>query len=346
MDTFPSLVSEAFAPTGHTSSDKPPSQQTNRPNQNPKDRGQSGNKRPPKNKSWPNKRHKTDATPKDVRHDKDTTKSESTGIQMYAARRPFIIFVSNHGIELLARIGFRAIRARDTKLVQNLTELQLRYVLCIAYANRIVQTSIRNGYCIDIPSASVLNNAAKGIELPAFLAKYIECIGMVKNIAGAFLAPFSGGHDELFPHNHPYQISPEDILAEAGRQIPPNEWRIDYEWLESWNESTTRPSRLGMHFSKIDFTNTDGRPEMLVSTKYVVDQDDPFDQHNFIGVAPQQLSESEGQLAACYQFRDYALQEDWLPGVRQLLFGTFLTTEFQASKYLSDLITKNFTTKV
>jgi hypothetical protein len=276
------------------------------------------------------------------------TKSEEpkvTGIQMYAAQRTFTIFVGNKGIDMLSTVMFNAILARDHRMAQNMSRLQLKYVLAMAYANRVTQTSIHGGYALDIPAASDLKRAAGQIQLPGLLVKYIEAIGIYKKATGATVAPYSGGPQQLFPPDNPQQISPQAILAEAGRPIPNNPWCIDYDWIQEWNQATTRPSRIGMSFASVEHVTFEGRAEMLVSFRKIGDEMEPDSPAlTYQGVAPQQISEAEGMLGACYGFRDYGNQGVWLPGNKSILFAEFLTTEFQPEQYLSDLIVQSFTT--
>lgn len=268
---------------------------------------------------------------------------KSTGIQMYAAQRTFTIYVGNKGIDLLSKVMFNAIQSRDHRMAQNMSRLQLKYVLTIAYANRVVQTSIHGGYALDIPAVSDLKRAAGSIQLPGLLVKYIEAIGIFKKMSGGTVAPFSGGPQQLFPPGNYQQISPNSILEEADRPIPNNPWCIDWQWIQEWNQATTRPSRLGMSFSNVESSAFEGRAEMLVSYRSSTDDMEPETTSTLQGVAPQIMSEAEGMLGACYGFRDYADQRTWLPGNKSLLFAEHLTTEFQPEQYLSDIIVTAFT---
>lgn len=282
------------------------------------------------------------STTQPVAHIK-SAEPKSTGIQMYAARRTFQINVGNTGVDLLSQVTFSTIAARDHRMAANMTANQLSYVLTMAYANRIVQTAIKAGYMLDIPAASELKRAAGAIQLPGLLVKYIETMGTYKMASGATVAPAAGGYDFLFPPDNQQQLSPAQILQRAGRPIPNNLWRIDYDWIQSWNEATTRPSRLGMTFSSVESSEYEGKAEMLVSFRDMQDLDDEGAPLTFQGVSPQGMSEAEGMLGACYQFRNNTDQVHWLPGNRQLLFAAFLTTEFQPKQYLSDLVVASFT---
>lgn len=269
---------------------------------------------------------------------------KASGIQMYAAKRTFVINIGNGGVNMLSRVIFNAIQSRDYRMAQNMTALQLKYVLTMAYANRVVQTAIHGGYALDIPGASDLKRAAGSIQLPGLLVKYVESIGIYKKATGGTVAPFAGDFPTLFPANSKQQCSPRSILAEADRPIPNNLWCIDWAWIQAWNEATTRPSRLGMTFASVESSTYEGRAEMLVSFKRV---DDPFDDDGqpltLQGCSPQTMSEAEGMLGACYGFRDYVDQTTWLPGNKSILFAEFLTTEFQPEQYLSDMVVASFT---
>lgn len=262
---------------------------------------------------------------------------------MYAARKPFIIYVGNHGVKTLSRSIFGMMQARDSKITEKVSELQLRYVLTLAYTNRVVQTALHYGYKLDIPEASQLKRAAESIQLPGILAKYVESIGVFKLATGAEVAPFAGSYFEMFPENHAYQISPVMILTEAERTIPNDHWHIDYRWIEEWNINTTRPSRGGMGFTSVNYASYDGRLEMLVSYRSSIDPDDPLASESLVAVAPQQLSEAEGMLGGVYKFRDYDAKHSWLPGVRELLFAQFYSTEFQAESFLATLVIASLT---
>lgn len=309
----------------------------------------SGRKRPESQppQKHPNKRRRFNSsfsskTKSDVTFEK-SSEPKTSGIQMYAAQRTFQIYVGNSGIDMLSKVTFAAMQAKDYKMTSNISQLQLKYVLSLAYCNRITQTSIHYGYALDIPAVSDLKRATEFIQLPGLLVKYIETIGVYKKATGGTVAPYSGGPEQLFPHGNSHQISPRSILTEAGRDVPNNPWCIDYAWIQEWNQHTTRPSRTGMSFSNVNSGSYEGRAEMLVSYRSIEDQMDPYAPKTYVGVAPQTLSEAEGMLGACYGFRNYELQQSWLPGNKPILFAEFLTTEFQPEQYLSDAIVRSFT---
>ena len=92
---------------------------------------QKGAKRPRFTKSGPQQQQQ-----KPVVYSK-SEEPKSTGIQMYAAQRTFVIYVGNSGIDMLSRVMFNAILSRDHRMAQNMSRLQLKYVLAMAYANRV-----------------------------------------------------------------------------------------------------------------------------------------------------------------------------------------------------------------
>lgn len=233
----------------------------------------------------------------------------------------------------MSAITFNVIRGKDFRLANNITELQLAYVLTIAYANRVVQCSMQFGCSFPL-HASRLKQVAAGIQLPHVLATYIESIGKFALVTGANVVPYAGDYRTLFPLNSALMIDPATLIAEAGREPVDEPWSIDTEWIIAYNNATTRASRSGIRFRTVDNTAYDGRVEMCVSYR--------VEQGMFLPVAPQLTTTAEIQLGAAYAFRDYNQIVDW-PGVnKELLYDSFTAVPFDQSVLFSDVCVAAF----
>lgn len=260
--------------------------------------------------------------------------SPVTSLSIVPRLRIFPIFTSNLGCRLLAEQAFNAIRARDFRLAQNITVLQLSYVLTIAFCNRLAQCGIQFGYAF-VQNASFLKQIATGIQLPSVLAQYIESIGAVKMASAASVVPYVADYRRLFPPNSDLMVDPADLLFEAGRPIPPGEWALDSEWIIAYNEATTRASRTGMNFRVVDNTSLNGRSELLVS--YLDTPDNMI-----LPKAPQTMSEAEAQLGAVYRFRNYNDRAHWFGMHHELLFDAFTAIPCDPTVVFSDICVAAF----
>lgn len=245
----------------------------------------------------------------------------------------FPVFTSNQGCRSLAHLCFRAIQGRDFRLANAITELQLAYVLTLAFCNRIVQTSILHGYAFPL-EASRLKQVATGIQLPSVLAQYIESIGEITLANSAVVVPYSASYRELFPPDSVLMLDPAVILAEANRVVPPGEWAIDVNWIVDYNDATTRASRTGMRFRSVDNNDFKGRAEMVVSYE--------MQDHMLLPKAPQVMSQAEAQLGATYRFREYTERNQWFGENKDLLFDAFTAIPFDPQIVFSDICVAAF----
>lgn len=234
------------------------------------------------------------------------------------------------GVDFLSTILWQALQGRDHRMSTLISENQLKYVLSLSFASRIAQVAVFYGYNRGVEGISVLKNATKGIQLPGTLASYIEAIGQFTLTSGACIVPVFEKLTDMFKDD----LSPIDYLQAEGRPIPDNNWAIDYEWIRNWNEHTTRPSRLGMKFTCVNYDNLEGRLELACS---YTEQGS-----RIVGFVPQSASESEVQLGAVYKFRPQDQRGEENP---DLLFGSHQTRDFVASTFWSDLVVQSFTTK-
>lgn len=226
------------------------------------------------------------------------------------------------------------IRSKDFRLAQNITDLQLAYVLTIAYCNRVVQCSLHLGYAIP-SNASRLKQIASGIQLPDVLATYIESIGYVTLPSGATVAPFAGDYAVMFPNLYALMLDPAAILIEAERPVPPGDWALDTDWIIDFNDATTRAARSGMNFRTVVNSSYEGRLEMVVSYKTT-------DDGLLLPEAPTNMTEAEAQLGAVYRFRDYELLDDWLGENKELLFNSHIAIPLDPRVIFSDLCVAAF----
>lgn len=253
--------------------------------------------------------------------------------QLYQGSECSLFFTSNQGCRILANLCYQAIRGRDYRLANAITELQLAYVLSVAYCNRIVQTAINHGYAFPL-EASRLKQVATGIQLPSVLAQYIESIGLVPLASTASVVPFAANYREMFPPGSLLMLDPAQILEEAGRLIPPGEWALDIEWIVNYNDATTRASRTGMRFRSVDNNDYVGRIEMAISYRDSGDM--------ILPVSPQTSSEAEAQLGASYRFRNYADIDQWFGMNKELLFEAFTAIPFDPRIQFSDICVAAF----
>lgn len=171
---------------------------------------------------------------------------------MYQRRRYYQILCSNIGTPLLCEVLFDSITYRDFRMAAGVTLPQLKYCVVIAIWAGTASVAIDAGYLTDeVPELSLLLKAVKGLYLPTALAKYIEAIGTCKTASGADVAPWLSTRAAMLDR-HLGQIDPDTLLMEAGRPIPANYWSTDREWIASWNQSTTRPARIGMQFRHLN----------------------------------------------------------------------------------------------
>lgn len=250
----------------------------------------------------------------------------------------FPLFCSNLGLDLFCSVLFQSLRGRDYRMADFLSVHQLTYVATIAYCNRIVQIATKLGYHSGITAASQLKDAAQGIWLPNVLTRLINSLGSVVLTSGAVAVPWADNYEVLFPQDSLVMLSPETILNRAERPIPNNHWRIDHDWIQSWNANTTRASRQSMKFELVSL-ETEGNNEMLCSYEAV--QRDPQMQFAY---APQTMTEAECELGGAYYYRNYAARDQWLGprDVPGLLYNSHQTRAYSRQSLLSELIVKSF----
>jgi len=248
-------------------------------------------------------------------------------------KRTFPVFTSNNGCKTLAHLCYRAIQGRDFRLANAISELQLAYVLTIAFCNRVVQTATFCGYAFPL-AASRLKQIASGIQLPSVLAQYIESIGQFQMASAAVITPYAANYRELFPPGSSLMLDPAVVLAEAGRNVPPGDWALDTDWIIDYNDATTRASRSGMRFRTVDNNDFKGRAELLTS---FINSDEML-----LPKAPQVMSEAEAQLGASYRFRDYNQRDDWFGENKELLFDAFTAIPFDPQIVFSDICVAAF----
>lgn len=249
-------------------------------------------------------------------------------------RKVFPVFTSNNGCRNLAHLCYRAIQGRDFRLAQAITELQLAYVLDIAYCNRVVQTAIHHGYAFPL-AASRLKQVATGIQLPSVLAQYIEAIGELQLASAATIVPFAADYRQMFPLGTELMLDPMVLLEEAHRNIPPGDWALDVDWIVNYNDATTRASRSGMRFRTVDNNDFKGRAEL--STSFTLTNDGLL-----LPTAPQVMSEAEAQLGATYRFRNYEQLPEWFGESKELLFNAFTAIPFDPQIVFSDICVATF----
>lgn len=270
----------------------------------------------------------------------DYQKSSIPGARlMYQRSRFYQILCRNTGATQLCSIVYRSILNRDRRLVDVTSELQLRYVTVIAFWARQAVLSINEGYLLaQVDAASDLIRSVKGLQLPSILAKYIESQGIITTSAGISVAPWFSGRDIM--QQQAGMINPDDILHAAGRVIPANPWSIDRDWIAAWNSATTRPSRLGMGFRSVKWSELTGSVEMLVTRSPLIIEADTV-----IPTAPQRLTDVEGTLGAIYNFRDFMNIGFWPEQTALVCTRLFYGTEFHPDQEFSALVVSSFTSR-
>lgn len=257
---------------------------------------------------------------------------------MFQRRRFYQILCSNFGATMLCEIVFNSIQFRDFRTAANVSVYQLTYCVVLAQWARLASVSTELGYIIgDVPDLSKLINSVKGLQLPAVLAKYVECLGSYTAASGVALAPWFSSRPNM-QSRHISHIDPDDLLEQAGREVPDNYWSIDRDWIALWNQATTRPSRLGMHFRPIKWAELDGTPEFIVSPAR-------GDEGYIRPTAPQLLTDAEGQLGSVYRFREFAELRHWPEQTALVCTKLAFGTEFHPEEFWSGVVTTSFTTQ-
>lgn len=220
--------------------------------------------------------------------------SQSSSILCNPILRYFPIFCSNRGLEPWCNDMFTAMQGRDARMAANITLEQFKYVVCVAWLYRVLSIARNTGPIIPHP---LLKQVGPTIQLPGVLQKYIECLGVFKLSNGMTIVPWVSSPEEFFADDE-LILHPNHFLMAAGRPIQDEEpWGIDVQWINEWNQSTTRASRQAMKFGTVTDV-TDGRVEMACS--YGISND----VQRLSSYAPQECSEVEVQLGASYQLRN------------------------------------------
>lgn len=254
-----------------------------------------------------------------------------SSLSIVPRRSVFPIFTSNAGCDYLTQLVYLVMSSKDHRLAQTLSVHQLAYVTTLAFLNRVVQCSIHYGTAFSA-SAGYLKQVTEAIQLPNVLAKYIESVGSFDLLSGVTVVPL------LVPPHHlantRLMICPSNILRHAGRQVPPDEWSLDINWITEYNAATTRAGKSGMNFRSVNNTTLVGSSEMLVSYKRVDDM--------LIPKAPQLMSSAEAQLGAAYRFRDYTQKDQWIGENCELLFDAFTAIPFEPRVLITDICVAAF----
>ena len=213
--------------------------------------------------------------------------------------------------------------------------LQLQYCTVIAIWARLASVAVDVGYITaNIQEISQLLKAVVGLQLPSVLAKYVKTLGIYRLAAGVEVGPWFASRDEMSNRNF-HQLNPDDLLRQADRPVPDNYWSIDRNWIAEWNQATSRPSRLGMHFRPITWSVTQGLPEMVVT---------PLQQDEFLRpTAPQQFTDVEGQLGAVYRWRSFADLRHWPEQTALVCTRLLYGTEVYPTEFWSDIVVASFT---
>ncbi|KAJ8939481.1 hypothetical protein NQ318_022535 [Aromia moschata] len=183
----------------------------------------------------------------------------------YQRRNYYQVLCTSAGTRQLCEIVFQSIQFRGFRTANNGSLQQLTYCTVIALWARSASVAIDLGYLSgDISDLSHLLKAVKGLQPPAVLAKYIETVGSLTLSSGAKIVPWFASRDAM-ENRHFDTTNPDDLLREAERPIPHNYWSIDRAWIAEWSQVTTRPSRLGMQFRAINWAETTGCVEMIVT---------------------------------------------------------------------------------
>lgn len=225
----------------------------------------------------------------------------------------------------------------DAKVAQMISVHQMAYVTTVAFCLRVTTVSRSTGYALGIPGFDNLSQAATGILLPEFLARYIEAVGLVLLPSGVTLAPYAGAYRDMFPLNSAVTLDPAEILVDAGREVPDGDWAIDYEWIGLWNDHVSKASRKGLRFRKVSYSEPTSRVEMTVSVEP--------DGDRVVAYSPTQITEAEVHLGACYAFRDYRERQHWLGRYRALLHRSFEASSINTTVFMRELIATAFAVK-
>lgn len=258
--------------------------------------------------------------------------SQSSSILCNPILRYFPIFCSNRGLESWCDTTFAALEGRDARMAADVSVLQLKYITCTAWLYRVLSIARITGPIIPHP---LLKQVGPTIQLPGVLQKYIDCLGIYKMANGTSVVPWVSNPEEFFA-DPDTMLHPNIFLAQAGRLIMDDEpWGVDVQWINEWNQSTTRASRQAMKFGTVAET-TDGRVEMVCS----YGESDAV--QRFDSYAPQECSEVEVQLGASYQLRDVTEWALWPGDQSHLVRPMFRGGSYDPEAYISAHINESF----
>lgn len=254
-------------------------------------------------------------------------------LMMYADKATFTLYCSNSGIEFLCCTVFNAIAARDYRSVANVTVDHLRYVTSLCYFYRCIRVTDLVGMRLVPYDLADLKAACTGIRLPAVLCDYIEALGSVQLSTGATVAPWSSTPHEWY--SMPGMWAPGEFLTRLHLQGR-GPWSINYQAVIAWNNATTRPATRSMGFRTVQFDKIEGSQGILVSARLIRrDLTEP--------VCMQILPNQEGQLHACYTWRDYDNMIDWPGDTARFTSPIFKAQTVSPSQFWGEVVVASFT---
>jgi hypothetical protein len=248
-----------------------------------------------------------------------------------------IAYAGNHGLERFVPIAYQAMISKDWKLANIIQLEQLQYVTSCALLNRLHQISIRCG-STQPQHTKMLKDVCSGIRLPDIIARFVESFGIYTTRNGVSLIPWIGAtFEEHIASGQSIMIDHRRYLHRAQRNVPINPWYIDEDWIIKFNMSSARVQTSGMSYREVDNSVLDGTSAMITS---FLDDDS-----SIVAYSSEQSLEPEVKLAACYSLRNRRHQDEWPGEANHLITDDFLTTSYNPSIFIADILVEAFKPK-
>jgi hypothetical protein len=313
------------SPSGPSRTEAPPSQAHRPSSFPPQQRGRSKRKFPTGKKAQSSKKPKPAGS--------SNQPASQPSVLAHPIVRHFPIWTANFGALRLCEVVFHSIQGRDNRMAQLLSIEQLFYVTILSFWYRTCMLGHKFGYRLEANDLSTLKRVAESIYLPSLCRRFVDSIGTYQLPSGAVIAPYVCTLEEA--NEHADLFTPHDALHLAQRPIPDNIWGIDYQWVQNWNQNTTRASRDALGFSKMS-------DSLEGSSEFSCSYTDSERRAGFIEpLAPFALPRTELDLGAAFRYRNYHQVADWLGEYNYIVYPTHTGEEFEFAQLLADRVVAN-----
>lgn len=202
-------------------------------------------------------------------------------------------------------------KSQNPKLA--IDQLQMEYVTCVAFWNRLNQLRGLLGYStIQDQDSYQLNYLAASLLLPPVIAQYVTSFGEVELASGTKIVP------QIPDRRQGQMYYPEDFWQRAhpGQVPPANYWCLDPAWIVQWNENCSKGGKMDFGLRRVDYNQAAGSSYLCVSTLGAIGGPDVRP------VAPQALPVVEAQVGAVFRYRRYEDYNHWPGENAELLYAT------------------------